>query len=141
EKLCAAGPVLRRRIKATRGSTFSIVEETVDAFARHRYQTVFGKAPSWAKRTSLPEKTLAEGKTISHTPVEADASEFPLITPLVKRAPGLMALDADWQFPAITEQHALHRLTALSSRLDGAGAVYVAYPWATLIDKIHGRAK
>lgn len=40
--------------------------------------------------------------------------------------------DADWQFPAITEQHAFHQARKLLPR--GSGAYYLAFPWATLID-------
>jgi len=140
EKLCAAAPVQRRRIKALRGSTFMIYEETVDAFARHRHQAVFGSAAPWAKRKALPEKTLAEGQTISHARVDTRGPEFPDIAPLVLRKPGLIALDADWQFPAITEQHAFRRMQE-GSRLSPKGALYVAYPWATLIDKLQNKAK
>ena len=49
---------------------------------------------------------------------------------------GLAAHDADWQFPAITEQHAFHQL-----RQAGVppGVLYVAFPWATLIDRLDRR--
>jgi hypothetical protein len=47
---------------------------------------------------------------------------------------GIAAHDGDWQFPAITEKHAFDQLR----RQGGAppGVVYVAFPWATLIDKM-----
>ena len=40
--------------------------------------------------------------------------------------------DADWQYPAITEQHAYHRMRDTLPGVDGW--VYFAFPWATLID-------
>lgn len=46
----------------------------------------------------------------------------------------ILAFDRDWQYPAITEQHAFHRLRALGGVPDGV--TYLAYPWATLFDKI-----
>jgi hypothetical protein len=53
----------------------------------------------------------------------------------MRLAPGCIGHDADWQFPAITEQHAYlqaaRRLTASDA------AVYLAFPWATLIDRMH----
>ena len=48
------------------------------------------------------------------------------------------ALDSDWQFPAVTEQHAYHRIRDLGGLPDGF--TYVAFPWATLIDKLERKA-
>ncbi len=45
-----------------------------------------------------------------------------------------VAHDADWQTPAITELHAFRRATALLPK--APGSVYLAFPWATLIDQI-----
>lgn len=50
----------------------------------------------------------------------------------------ILAYDADWQYPAITEQHAFHQLQSLGAVPDGV--TYVAYPWATLIDKMHRKS-
>lgn len=141
ETLCATGPLVCRILKPAEGTSFDILEEPVEDLLRQRYEQVTGQAAPWGGRVVSPGRKLSAGKQIDHAPVDPFAEDFPPITPLVKRAPGLMALDTDWQFPAITEQHALHRLMALSSQLDGAGAVYVAYPWATLIDKLNSRAK
>jgi hypothetical protein len=49
-------------------------------------------------------------------------------------ARNVLAWDHGWQFPAITEQQAFHRVCATGGA--PAGVVYVAYPWATLIDKL-----
>ncbi|AGP83271.1 exostosin [Alteromonas mediterranea MED64] len=43
-----------------------------------------------------------------------------------------IAYDADWQTPARTEQYVYECLKATGTRLDGS--VYVAFPWANLID-------
>ncbi len=56
---------------------------------------------------------------------------------LVQR-PCLIAFDGDWQFPAITEQHAFHKISSLSQLPESV--TYVAYPWATLIDKLQSSA-
>lgn len=50
----------------------------------------------------------------------------------------VVAYDRDWQFPAITEQHAFHQMRDLGHVPDGV--TYVAFPWATLIDKLHTNA-
>ena len=44
----------------------------------------------------------------------------------------IVAHDQDWQFPAITEQHAFNQLRKSPFKNDEA--TYVAFPWATLID-------
>ncbi len=43
-----------------------------------------------------------------------------------------IAYDADWQTPAKTEQYVYECLKESEVRLEGA--VYVAFPWASLID-------
>jgi hypothetical protein len=51
---------------------------------------------------------------------------------------GILSHDADWQYPAITEEHAYRR--AAESLPEVNGIVYLAFPWATLIDLIwHGK--
>lgn len=52
--------------------------------------------------------------------------------------PALIAHDADWQFPAVTEAHAFRRMRA--APLGGTPGAYVGFPWATLIDRIENRA-
>jgi hypothetical protein len=52
---------------------------------------------------------------------------------------GILAHDADWQYPAVTEEHAYRR--AAESLPEVNGIVYLAFPWATLIDLIwHGKS-
>lgn len=55
-----------------------------------------------------------------------------------ERCRGVYAFDRGWQFPAITEQHAYRRVLELGGA--APGTTYVAYPWATLIDKLEVRA-
>ena len=61
--------------------------------------------------------------------------------PAVKKSVGMVAYDAEWQFPAITELHAYRQAQKLLTPDDGT--CYFAFPWATLIDHIQaggGRA-
>jgi hypothetical protein len=60
-----------------------------------------------------------------------DTSAFSLVA-------GVAAHDRDWQFPAITEKHAFACIRAQGGA--PSGVVYVAFPWATLIDKLQTRA-
>lgn len=58
---------------------------------------------------------------------------------IVRKSGGLVAFDHGWQFPAITEKHAYHRVR--DTLIMPEGVTYVAYPWATLIDKLQSEAK
>ncbi|MEP4053462.1 MAG: exostosin family protein [Litorimonas sp.] len=46
---------------------------------------------------------------------------------------GIVAHDDEWQFPAITEKNAYE--VVRSHLFDVKGVVYLAFPWATLLDK------
>jgi len=46
---------------------------------------------------------------------------------------GILAHDDEWQFPAITEQNAYKMVQ--EHLFDVDGVVYLAFPWATLLDK------
>lgn len=51
---------------------------------------------------------------------------------------GTLAHDADWQYPAITEEHAYR--CAIESLPQVEGVCYFGFPWATLIDRLwHGK--
>lgn len=45
-----------------------------------------------------------------------------------------LAVDRDWQYPAITEQHAFARLRDIRLNERQRDATYFAFPWATLMD-------
>lgn len=49
--------------------------------------------------------------------------------------PTWIAYDAEWQHPAITEQHAFHRMRAeLPPERAGQTSLYLAFPFASLVD-------
>jgi len=49
--------------------------------------------------------------------------------------PAWIAYDAEWQHPAITEQHAFHRMRAeLPEARPGQTSLYLAFPFASLVD-------
>jgi glycosyltransferase involved in cell wall biosynthesis len=50
----------------------------------------------------------------------------------------IIAFDSQWQFPAITEQHAFNMMQSLLIKKD-LEATYFAFPWATLIDLLHNK--
>jgi hypothetical protein len=49
------------------------------------------------------------------------------------RSQNIISCDSHWQFPAITEQHAFHKIRSFLRGYRGP-YVYFAFPWATLID-------
>lgn len=55
--------------------------------------------------------------------------------PALVMRPGLVAHDADWQHPAMTEGHAFAQMQRLlPPQPKGGDTVYLGFPWATLID-------
>lgn len=49
----------------------------------------------------------------------------------------IVSYDRHWQFPAITEQHAFEQLSeGLELRDNNGRVIYLAFPWATLIDNM-----
>ncbi|WP_146591349.1 exostosin domain-containing protein [Puniceibacterium confluentis] len=54
-----------------------------------------------------------------------------------RKSPLIVAYDHNWQFPAITEQHAFERLSeSLQVDSHDGSVLYLAFPWATLIDNL-----
>lgn len=137
EGFCNDRPVTRLRIetKNFRSSDFRIIKETADHYAQQRYYKVFGKQAPWSVREQPLKKILCEGKDV--TPLMHLG--FNRIDSDLKRRANFIAFDKDWQFPAITEKHAFIRISTLALR-SSSGVIYVAYPWATLIDKLQTKA-
>lgn len=119
-----------------------VIDENIAGQARVRFQEVFGAEPDWPAAT-FRKRTLFQGLELPTATVETPES---IVDQSLLRRPGLIAFDRDWQFPAVTEQHALARMVAsvdamqnITSAAAPETAVYIGYPWATLIDKLHGR--
>jgi hypothetical protein len=113
-----------------------IVAFGADASVAARHVAAFDMPPPWAGRPQPAEKTLATADPVPSRPVRPLEPPRADIEPLLVRRPGIHAYDSDWQFPAITEEHAFRRMLEIGS-LTGSGVLYVGYPWATLIDKLH----
>lgn len=121
-------------------SAMVLVEEAVDGREYTEFPELFGAKPFVPSRRVL---------TTGHSESEVSVAQSvfgkapPRLDPVpaklsrTRRSGWLQALDVDWQFPAITEEHALRRLEAIGGLPDGL--VYVAYPWATLIDHLQAQ--
>lgn len=51
---------------------------------------------------------------------------------------GIVSYDHEWQFPAITEKRAFERMSDSTGSIPES-AMYLGFPWATLIDKLTNR--
>lgn len=128
-----AGRVVRRRFKSRYpDGQLTIVEEALSDPLAERCRRVFGAG------MKLPQHRPAETivKVGNPTPKEAD---LPPLAEVVRQSGGVLAYDHGWQFPAVTEQHAYQRVRDTITLPEGI--TYVAYPWATLIDKLQSNAK
>lgn len=129
--LGAAGdPVRRRFARPEDGDDPSIREESCREQFIGRHRAVFGVDPD-------PAPPAAESRIL----YRATRPEPPAIRPLadiVSVRGNILAYDDGWQFPAVTERHAFHKLSALGAVPDNV--TYIAYPWATLIDKLDRKA-
>jgi len=131
ETLAKTAPVSRRLLKIQQDDgLMQVIEEDLGDLYAQNYETVFGKAPTALTRLKDP-KTVAGG-TLTELPEQPSLEDF------VSLRDNILAYDTDWQFPAVTEQHAYHQLRDLGGIPDGV--TYVAYPWANLIDKLQTRA-
>lgn len=107
----------------------SIIEEDQGALVEHNNLRVFQTAPKKVQRLNA-SRTVAEGV------IPTDPGKT--LKEIISFKNNILAYDHDWQFPAVTEQHAYHQLRDLGAVPDGV--VYVAYPWANLIDKLQTNA-
>lgn len=131
EEIAEAANVTRRIFKVNYGDArLSIIEEGYNQQHIFNFQKVFGKAPQMQRNADV-RKTLAEG-TLSESRVFLPLDE------IVTHENNILAYDQDWQFPAITEQHAFHQIRAMGAVPDNV--TYIAYPWANLIDKLQTKA-
>jgi hypothetical protein len=129
--LASSGSALRRCLQAnhTTGRYSAVEESTLDKVRTH-FVRVFGHEPA----TPVPAKTAAKRVIFSNSTAAGKLRSEPEADPALM-ADGIITHDRAWQYPAITEQHAFHRMR--ESRPLPCGVRYVAYPWATLIDKLN----
>jgi hypothetical protein len=127
-----AQPVLRRVLKIRYADAqLSVAEQDGSFMWKHNHEKVFGEPPRHIARAA-EQQVVATG--LVETPPEPDPIED-----ILRRTGNILAYDRDWQFPAITEQHAYRQMRDIGAVPDNI--TYVAYPWATLIDKLQTKAR
>ena len=135
---CNDSPILRRKIISTniRSSCFEIVESSADSEAQQRLLKIFETESLRTESEQVSNKAPHNDAALPALLVQQVGNIYKDVASLVKHRPDLIAFDEDWQHPAITEKHAYLRFLHGSSQ-NCKGVIYVAYPWATLIDKLN----
>jgi hypothetical protein len=140
EEIATGAPPTRLRLEsAFAAKALTLVEEAVDGRHYTRFPEMFGAAEFRPmRRIRMKGKPDAPGlaQDAQDRPEGLSAAAMDRLRH-VRREGWLQALDDGWQYPAITEEHAVRRLEAMGGLPDGL--VYVAYPWATLIDHLQAK--
>lgn len=121
------------------------LERRTDAFKRVDVNKTFALylIPSWKDASlSISRKSIQKHYEFRQNQIalkkqEASAAlrNKPEKTSSLIEENGIVAYDKNWQFPAITEQYAFQKLR--EHGVYDKDSVYVAFPWATLIDLLH----
>lgn len=129
--LADSGSVYRRVFQLNyKQKTMAVIDELQNSTLRTRYQKVFDKPIELAGDAPSTKKVF-----------QGASADTPLVThrrDVISADRNILAFDANWQFPAITEQHAFNCIR--DSNFVPVGMTYVAYPWANLIDKLQANA-
>jgi hypothetical protein len=112
-----------------KSGALTVSDEVRNGQFQHHHQKVFGGDSKVALKEAPLTKICTGELGVPHEDAEACTSF----------EGNILAFDREWQFPAVTEQHAFHRMRAVNAVPEGV--TYVAYPWATLIDKIQTKAR
>ena len=131
--LADTGDIKRRFLRSRYGDgQLSVIEEIRNRHYSFQFQKVFQAAPQ-IDITRAAQVAVVQGLVDAPATeaARADASHM-------RREGNIVVFDRDWQFPAVTEQHAYHQMRDQGSIPDGT--TYVAFPWANLIDKLQTRA-
>jgi len=140
KEIAAGAPPTRLRLESRfAAQALTLVEEAVDGRHYTRFPEMFGEETFRPMRRirmkgkvdAPPATPPVQDRQGGLSPAAQDRLRH------VRRNGWLQVLDTGWQYPAITEEHAFRRLEAMGGL--PAGIVYVAYPWATLIDHLQAK--
>ncbi|MDR7126693.1 exostosin family protein [Pseudotabrizicola sp. 4114] len=127
--------------------SYHLHESRLRAYDQHVDKRILG-GTAWvyaSEAIDTPSRMVFDVWTLKPEPVERIKVNDTII---VKEKQGLgrprkeadrliVAYDHNWQFPAITEQHAYEKLVQDTHLRHGDESVrYLAFPWATLIDNL-----
>ncbi|MBZ4023561.1 hypothetical protein CKO11_13950 [Rhodobacter sp. TJ_12] len=127
--------------------TFHLHETQLRSYDNHVDKRILG-GTAWvhpSETLTTPSKMVFDIWSLKPDPVERIKVNDTIIvkerqglgTPKRKISNAIVAYDRNWQFPAITEQHAFERMAEdLALRETDGSVIYLAFPWATLIDNL-----
>lgn len=131
QELAESGSVYRRIFQLSyKQKTLSVVDELQNLALQARFEKVFGKKIEL--NASLPYTKKVFQGTNAEDPAVIHRRE------VISSVANIISFNTDWQFPAITEQHSFHCIqgkTTVPKEM-----TYIAYPWASLIDKLQANA-
>lgn len=131
EELARVDSVYRRVFQINYGQkTLSVADELQNTLLAAQCQKVFGKSIQLASDAPSLKKVY-QGEN-------ADIQTLTDRRDVIAWHGNILSYDIHWQYPAITEQHAFHRIR--DTCFINEGITYVAYPWANLIDKLQTSA-
>lgn len=109
-----------------------LVERDLSMHLRHRLNVRFGEEKAKALEAEYANVRVQEQASASYILDDAlDPAN------LLGRRTDIIAHNAEWQFPAITELHAFAKARELLPYVPDV--CYLAFPWATLIDQVNAK--
>ncbi|MBY6092896.1 exostosin family protein [Maritimibacter alkaliphilus] len=127
--------------------TYHLHETQLRGYDNHVDKRILG-GTAWifpSETLTTPSKMVFDIWSLKPEPVERIKVNDTIIVkekqglgqPKRKKSDMIVAYDHNWQFPAITEQHAFNMLSEqLDTRRTDGRVIYFAFPWATLIDNL-----
>lgn len=115
-----------------KSATVSMAEKSIKGHLAYRLQRI-------SELIGAEEKAAIQGvraEAVLKAPI-ASTEKICMDAPKPSRYGSILVYDSEWQFPAITEQHAFCSAKRLLPPV--GGAVYFAFPWATLIDLLNSK--
>lgn len=125
----SSSAIFHRTINASNPDKFTINDHCCTDLAKYNVKKVFKEDEVKISFKNHPNKLIYSGKKVE---------DIKPVNTYISDDKGIFAYDHEWQFPAITEQHAFKQVTTLLNVPDNTR--YIAYPWATLIDKLQTRS-
>lgn len=127
--------------------TYHLHETQLRSYDSHVDKRILG-GTAWvyaSEAIETPSRMVFDVWTLQPDPVERVKINNTIVvkekqglgTPKRKIDSAIVAYDRNWQFPAITEQHAFERLAEdLHLHSIDNSVKYLAFPWATLLDNL-----
>lgn len=108
------------------GASLRVENRPINNHLEYRLQVLNEREHKHKTKSSATAKDKPSERLANHQSLQNTSNTVPV------RVGNILIYDAEWQFPAITEQHSYQCIKSTLPSVDGV--VYLAFPWATLID-------